>query len=237
MPTTERDKRSNELAANLASVRRRVAAACAAAGRDADDVTLIAVTKTFPASDIRLLAELGVADIGENRDQEAAPKAAACADLTVTWHFVGQLQTNKARSVATYADIVHSVDRPRLVAALSAAATRAGRTLRCLVQVALDGDPERGGARPADVPEIAARIAAAAGLEPAGVMAVAPLGADPAPAFAALAGVAAALRAEHPGATIISAGMSADLEQAITHGATHVRVGTALLGGRRAIVR
>jgi pyridoxal phosphate enzyme (YggS family) len=237
VPTSERDERKNELATNLASVRRRIEAACAAAGRGANDVTLIAVTKTFPASDIRLLAELGVTDIGENRDQEAAPKADACADLPMTWHFVGQLQTNKARSVAAYADIVHSVDRPRLVAALSAAAIRAGRTLRCLVQVALDDDPERGGARPAEVLDIAARIAAADGLEPAGLMAVAPLGADPSPAFAVLAEVAAALRAAHPGATIVSAGMSADLEQAIMHGATHVRVGTALLGGRRAIVR
>jgi pyridoxal phosphate enzyme (YggS family) len=225
------------MAANLMSVRRRIEAACAAAGRDATDITMIAVTKTFPASDVRLLAELGVPDIGENRDQEAAPKVADCADLALTWHFVGQLQTNKARSVATYADVVHSVDRPRLVTALSAAALRAGRTPRCLVQVALDDDSARAGTRPSDVPALAARIAAADALELGGVMAVAPLGADPAAAFAVLAGVAAALRAEHPGATVISAGMSGDLEQAIAHGATHVRVGTALLGGRRAIVR
>lgn len=239
MATTERDQRErgNELAANLTSVRRRIETACAAAGRDAADVTMIAVTKTFPASDVRLLAELGVTDIGENRDQEAAPKAAACADLTLTWHFVGQLQTNKARSVVTYADVVHSVDRPRLVTALSAAATRAGRVPRCLVQVALDDDSARGGARTGDVPALAAQIAAADGLELGGVMAVAPLGADPGAAFAVLADVAAELRAEYPAATIISAGMSGDLEQAITCGATHVRVGTALLGGRRAIVR
>jgi uncharacterized pyridoxal phosphate-containing UPF0001 family protein len=132
---------------------------------------------------------------------------------------------------------VHSVDRPRLVSALSAAATRAGRVPRCLVQVALDDDPARGGARPVDVPALAARIAAAEGLEFGGVMAVAPLGADPAVAFPVLADMAASLRAEHPAATVISAGMSGDLEQAIACGATHVRVGTALLGGRRAIVR
>ncbi|HEU5159720.1 MAG TPA: YggS family pyridoxal phosphate-dependent enzyme [Streptosporangiaceae bacterium] len=238
MPTTEQDqRRKSELAANLTSVRRRIETACAAAGRDATEITMIAVTKTFPVSDIRLLAELGMADIGENRDQEAAPKAAACADLPLTWHFVGQLQTNKARSVAAYADVVHSVDRPRLVRALSAAALRAGRVVRCLVQVALDDDPARGGARIADVPGLAAQVAAADGLELGGVMAVAPLGADPAPAFAVLADVAAAVRAEHAAATIISAGMSGDLEPAIACGATHVRVGTALLGGRRAIVR
>jgi pyridoxal phosphate enzyme (YggS family) len=239
VPTTDQGScgRGDELAANLESVRRRIETACAAAGRNATEITMIAVTKTFPASDVRLLAELGVTDIGENRDQEASPKAAACADLPLTWHFVGQLQTNKTRSVAAYAGVVHSVDRPRLVSALSAAAVRAGRVLRCLVQVALDDDPARGGARRADVPRLAASIAEADGLELGGVMAVAPLDADPEPAFAVLADVAAAVRAEHQAATIVSAGMSGDLEQAIAHGATHVRVGTALLGGRRAIVR
>ncbi|MBA9006496.1 YggS family pyridoxal phosphate-dependent enzyme [Thermomonospora cellulosilytica] len=229
--------RRDELAANLRTVRERIAAACAAAGRDPAEVTLVAVTKTFPASDVRLLAGLGVADVGENRDQEAAAKAAECADLPLTWHFVGQLQTNKARSVAGYADVVHSVDRARLVTALSSAAVRAGRTLRCLVQVSLDERPGRGGAAPSEVPELADLIAASDGLELGGVMAVAPLGADPAPAFARLAGVAERLRAAHPSATVISAGMSGDLEQAVACGATHVRIGTALLGGRGAIVR
>jgi pyridoxal phosphate enzyme (YggS family) len=220
------------LAANLVAVRERIGAACVAAGRDMGEITLIAVTKTFPASDVRLLADIGVTDIGENRDQEAAPKAAECVDLPVTWHFVGQLQTNKARSAVAYADVVHSVDRVRLVNALSKAAVGAGRAPVCLVQVALDDDPSRGGARRADVPALAAEIAAAPGLELGGVMAVAPLDADPGPAFAVLAEVAAAVRAEHPAATILSAGMSGDLEEAIAHGATHVRVGTALLGHR-----
>ena len=236
------EERRAELAESLAAVRERIAAACAAAGRDESQITLIAVTKTFPASDIRLLADLGLTDIGENRDQEARPKAAECADLPLTWHFVGRLQTNKARSVAGYADVVHSVDRSRLVRALSGAALRAGRTLRCLVQVSLDDDEarqagERGGAPPADVPALADEIAEADGLELGGVMAVAPLGADPMPAFARLAGIAERVRRNHPDATIVSAGMSGDLEQAIACGATHLRVGTALLGGRRAIVR
>ena len=124
---SEHARRRAELARNLAGVRGRIDAACAAAGRDSGDVTLIAVTKTRPAADVMLLAELGVTDIGENRDQEAAPKAAACAGLRITWHFIGQLQTNKAASVARYADVVHSVDRLRLVHALGAARSRGGR--------------------------------------------------------------------------------------------------------------
>ncbi|MFI0484519.1 YggS family pyridoxal phosphate-dependent enzyme [Actinomadura sp. 9N215] len=235
-------ERRAEIAEGVAAVRARIAAACAAAGRDERELTLIAVTKTFPASDVRLLAGLGLTDVGENRDQEARPKAAECADLPLTWHFVGRLQTNKARAVAGYADVVHSVDRSRLVTALSDAAVRAERTLRCLVQVSLDeaASPQeqgRGGASPGDVPRIADEIAAAGGLELGGVMAVAPLGQDPLPAFTRLAGIAAELRGNHPDARIVSAGMSVDLEQAIACGATHLRVGTALLGGRRAIVR
>jgi pyridoxal phosphate enzyme (YggS family) len=228
--------RREAIAANLARVRQRVAEACAAAGRDPAEVTIVAVTKTFPAADVRLLADLGVLDVGENRDQEAAPKAHELADLPLRWHFVGQLQTNKCRSVAGYAHLVHSVDRPRLVASLSAAVS-AGHRLGCLVQVALDDDPDRGGARAADVPSLADAVAAAPGLELRGVMAVAPLGADPRRAFARLAEVASGVRRQHPGAAIVSAGMSGDLEAAIAAGATHVRVGTALLGDRGRQVR
>jgi PLP dependent protein len=231
--------RAGEVAASLARVRARISAACEAAGRARDDVTLIAITKTFPASDIGVLSSLGVRDVGENRDQEAAPKAAACADLRdlLTWHFVGQLQTNKVSSVVRYADVIHSVDRPRLVTALGAAARKAGRTVTCLVQVSLDGDPGRGGATAGDVPLIADAVAGEAGLELGGVMAVAPQGADPLAAFRQLAGIAAQVRSAHPGAAMISAGMSGDLEAAISAGATHVRVGTALLGGRPGFVR
>jgi PLP dependent protein len=224
--------RSDELAANLAAVRQRIAAATAAAGRDAGDVTVIAVTKTWPAADVRLLSELGVADVGENRDQEAGPKHAACADLPLRWHFVGQVQRNKAASVASYADVVHSVDRTVLVEALDHHAERHGRRVTALVQVALDGAPGRGGVPPERVGEIAVAVARSASLDLGGVMAVAPLGADADTAFARLAEVAAELRAEYPGATVVSAGMSGDLEAAIRHGATHVRVGTALLGHR-----
>lgn len=226
--------RREELAANLADVERRISAACAAAGRDRGEVTLIAITKTWPASDAALLRDLGVTDLGENRDQEAAAKAREVTG--VRWHFVGQLQTNKAASVARYADVVHAVDREHLVDALSAGALRASRVLEALVQVSLDGDPHRGGATPDRVPLLADRVEAAEGLLLGGVMAVAPLGLEPAVAFARLAEVAAELRARHPRATAVSAGMSGDLEAAVAAGATHVRVGTAILGPRAALL-
>lgn len=222
--------RRDELAANLADVRARVARACAAAGRAPEEVTVIAVTKTWPAGDAMLLRALGLTDLGENRDQEAAQKAKAVTG--VRWHFVGQVQTNKARSVASYADVVHAVDRAQLVDALAAGAVRAGRQVEALVQVSLDGDPDRGGAPQEDVLALAERISRAEGLRLGGVMAVAPLGLPPAEAFAGLAAVSAAVRAAHPAATTISAGMSGDLEQAIAAGATHVRVGSAILGAR-----
>jgi hypothetical protein len=214
-----------------------MAKACEAAGRDISELTLIAVTKTRPASDVRLLAELGVADVGENRDAEAAPKAAECADLSLTWHFVGQLQTNTAASVVRYASVVHSVDRPRLVRALGRAARGAGRIVQCLVEVSLDGDPARGGAAAGDVAALAEALAAEEGLVLGGVMAIAPLSMPPADAFARLLASAAAVRAVRPGATVISAGMSGDLEAAVEAGATHLRIGTALLGDRGPRVR
>src|SRR3954470_3636566 len=150
--------RKGQIAANLAKVEERIAAACTAAGRKREEVTLIVVTKTYPASDVRILSGLGVRHVAENRDQDAAPKARACADLPLTWHFVGQLQTNKVRSVVGYADLVHSVDRRRLVTALSRAATAAERTVRCLIQVSLDETEGRGGVRPGDVSGLAAEI-------------------------------------------------------------------------------
>lgn len=233
--------RRDEVAAGLSAVRDRIARACHAAGRDPSEVHLIVVTKTFPAHDVRVLAGLGVTDVGENRHQEAVGKHAECADLDLTWHFVGALQTNKAAAVADYADVVHSVDRARLVRALGTAAERAGRPLRCLLQVNLDeGEaPARGrsgsrrsGAHPRQVPALADELAAHGLLELAGVMGVAPPGGDTDAAFATLAEVSASVRSRHPGATMVSAGMSGDLEVAVRHGATHVRVGSAVLGER-----
>jgi pyridoxal phosphate enzyme (YggS family) len=224
--------RRDELAGRLAAVQARVERAAHAYGRDPATVTVVVVTKNWPASDVRELAGLGVRDVGENRDQEAAAKHAACRDLDLRWHFVGQLQTNKARSVAGYADVVHSVDRMRLVIALERAAAAAGRSVTSLVQVDLAGVSGRGGARPEVVLELAEAVAATRCLRLGGVMAVAPLGADPAPAFARLAELSAQVRARHPGASAISAGMSADLEAAVAAGATHLRIGTAVLGSR-----
>jgi uncharacterized pyridoxal phosphate-containing UPF0001 family protein len=256
-----------ELGANLAAVRSQIAAACAETGRDPADISLIAVTKTFPVSDIMLLSQLGVIDIGENRDAEAAPKAAACAAAGIMprWHFVGQLQVNKAARVATYADMVHSVDRIRLAEALGRRAAAAGRVISCLVQVSLDdpgraigqedtgrgragqegtslgeagrGEAGRGGADPGEVSAVAAAIAAQPSLRLAGVMGVAPLGQPARPAYARLRELAETVRAAHPDAWVVSAGMSADMGEAIAEGATHVRIGTALLGGRRPFVR
>ncbi len=223
--------RSVELAANLAAFEHRLSAACAAAGRPRDEVTLIAVTKTFPSSDVEALCAFGLRDFGENRDQEARAKAAAVP--TARWHFVGRLQRNKCRSVASYADAVHSVDRIEVAEALAEGARRADRLIDVLIQVSLDGDPARGGVVSDGVTELATVCAAADHLRLSGVMALAPQQEEPDAAFARLAQVAAALRAEFPRADAISAGMSADLEPAIRHGATHVRIGTALLGGRK----
>ncbi|MDX6247133.1 MAG: dependent protein [Kribbellaceae bacterium] len=230
--------RADELRDNLQKVRERIQTACVAAGRPEDAVTLVAITKTFPVSDVHALAALGVREVGENREQELRVKAPECPE--VVWHFVGQLQSNKARSVVRHAQVVHSVDRSSLVSALSRAAVDEGRVLRCLLQVSLAsfGSAEaatgrsRGGVAPADVPALAAEVAAADGLELGGLMAVAPLGSDPDEAFAGLESVASRLRSEHAGADWISAGMSGDLEAAIRHGATHVRLGRALLGTR-----
>jgi pyridoxal phosphate enzyme (YggS family) len=228
--------RADDIAANLAVVRRRIADACRAAGRSPDDVSLVVVTKFFPASDVRVLADLGVTDVGENRHQEASEKAAECADLGLRWHFIGALQSNKASAVASYADVVESVDRAKLVGPLDRGA--GDRTVDVLLQVSLDppGSDHRAGADPATLGDLAAAVEAADHLDLRGLMAVAPLpapgGPTPGESFARLAEIRAGFLADHPGATTLSAGMSADLEEAITHGATHVRVGSAVLGPR-----
>lgn len=238
MSTGKTEARGAELATNLDAVRRRLAAACRAAGRPEDDVELVVVTKFFPASDVRLLAGLGVTDVGENRHQEAEAKAAECADLGLRWHFIGGLQSNKAAAVAAYADVVESVDRRKLLAGLARGAVERGAgEATCLVQVSLDPpDAEgRSGCDPAELDALCAAVAETDGLRLGGLMAVAPLGGDPAAAFAELASYAAQVRSSHPAATVLSAGMSGDLEEAVAAGATHVRVGRAVLGPRPTI--
>lgn len=232
------DARRTELAARLEKVRDRIARACEGSERDPSETTLVAVTKFFPASDVALLAGLGVTDVGENRDQEAGPKIAEVRETVEDpprLHFIGQLQTNKAASVAAYADVVHSVDRMRLVRALERGAARADRRLDVLLQVDLEEGPGhdgRGGASPDLVADLAAGVAGAEHLRLRGLMAVAPLDVPARPAFQRLAQIATRLREQHPEATWLSAGMSADLEDAVACGATHLRVGTAILGAR-----
>ena len=226
--------RRGQLQRALADVQLRISQACVAAGRHPDEVTLIAVTKTWPLSDVRLLADLGVRHVGESRAAELAEKQAAAADLDLTWHAIGQIQSNKAKVIARHADVVHAVDRLSVVEALGRACTSLQRDLDVLIQISVDPrpSPQRGGAAASDVPALADAIARQPRLQLAGVMAVAPLDEDPDTAFALLARVHADLLRDHPHAQIRSAGMSEDLEAAIRHGATHVRVGSAILGNR-----
>lgn len=230
------DERTRELGVALDAVRARIDDAARAAGRAPDDVRLVVVSKYFPVDDVRRLIGLGVTEFGENKDQEASAKFAELSAQErsgVRLHFVGQLQSNKAGHVAAYADVVQSVDRAKIAGALARGAQRHDRTLEVMVQVDLDGsDPGRGGALPQQVADLAAHVAGLDGLRLAGLMAVAPRGADPAEAFARLAELSRELRSEHPSADAISAGMSGDLEQAVRHGATVVRIGSAVLGPR-----
>lgn len=223
-------------AERLQAVRERIAAAARASGRDPAEVALVAVSKTWPATAVRELAALGQVDFGENRAQELTGKAAELADLPLRWHFVGQLQRNKAAAVARLGAVVHSVDRVPLARALARVGVETGRPVEVFVQVDLGG-PEgelaaRGGVDPADVPALADAVAAEEGVVLRGLMAVAPRGAAPGPAFARLAALAGRVRADHPEARDLSAGMSADLEEAVAAGSTLLRVGTAVFGTR-----
>ena len=222
---------------NLRAVRARIDAAARSAGREPSAVTLLAVSKTWPAEDVRALAALGQRDFGENRVQELVAKAAELTDVGLRWHFVGQLQRNKAAAVARLGAVVHTVDRESLARALDRLGGEADHPLDVLVQVDLGGAAgelaARGGAPSDDVPALADLVADCPGLRLRGLMAVAPRGEEPGPAFERLATLAARVRSDHPDAVEISAGMSGDLEQAVAAGATVVRVGTALFGDRR----
>ncbi|WP_093075621.1 YggS family pyridoxal phosphate-dependent enzyme [Pseudonocardia oroxyli] len=230
-------ERRAELEERLHAVRERIAAACTAAGRAPGEVELLAVTKTIPAADVVALAELGLRDFGENRAQEAAQKVAEIRerrpDLDLRWHFIGGLQRNKVRVVTPWVTRVETVDSARLAAALDRAAAERGTPLPVLIQYSVDGDPARGGVDDAGLLDLAAQVTQARGLVLEGLLSVAPLGADDEESFAAIAAAGSRLRAAHPGATVLSAGMSGDLEVAIRHGSTVARVGTALVGDRR----
>ncbi|MFI6165789.1 YggS family pyridoxal phosphate-dependent enzyme [Nocardia sp. NPDC051052] len=244
------DARTAELATTLAALLQRVDSACLTAGRKPDSVRLLPVTKFFPIEDVAILYRLGRREFGEAREQEATAKVAALPTLVgqgaegdeglpdVQWHMIGRLQRNKARVVARWAHAVHSVDSERLATALDAGARTAldagERTepVRVLLQVSLDEDPSRGGVAPDELARLAEHVAGSAGLRLSGLMAIPPLAAESDAAFARLATLHTMLLAEHPGATELSAGMSGDLETAIEHGSTCVRVGTALMGAR-----
>ena len=228
--------RKDELQRNLAAVRERIADACEAAGRPADAVTLLPVTKTFPATDVDLLAELGCVRVGESRDQEARLKRAECT-AALHWHMIGQVQRNKVRQIVQWADVVESLDRTEVADVLSAAAVAADRTIDVLIQVSLGVRPHagRGGVEMDGRLPVAMHVLDLPSVRLKGVMAVAPLGVEPLLAFGALSEAHRGLVQLVPEATIVSAGMSGDLEAAIACGATQVRVGGALLGNRPAL--
>lgn len=221
------------LADRLGDIQSGIADACRAAGRDADSTTLIVVTKFHPASLVRALAELGVTDVGENRHQEAREKAAELADLDLNWHYIGQLQTKKARQAAQYAKAIHSIDSARLVDALATAErTTEQGPIDAFLQINLTADAGRGGAEPQDIEALTEQMLATDTLNLRGVMAVAPLEEPAAQAFERLAGYSERVRALAPAATAISAGMTHDYVEAIAAGATHLRIGSAITGKR-----
>lgn len=231
------DTSLSSLGARLRRVQQSIAEAATACGRRADELTLIVVTKFHPAALVRDLAALGVRDVGENRHQEAQAKAAELRELDLNWHFIGQLQTKKARQAAQYARAIHSIDRERLVDALATAELPVGsKPIDAFVQVNLTDDPTRGGAHPSELERIAERVLGTPTLKLRGVMAVAPLPDEEpaAQAFARLRHYADRLLTLEPGATAISAGMTHDFAEAIAAGATHLRIGSAITGNRAA---
>ena len=219
------DRRS-EITSNLQVVRDEISKAVASTGRSLDEITLIAVTKTFPASDVEILRDLGVAHFGENRDADAAPKADAVAG---TWHFQGQIQSNKLKSITTWANVIHSLDEIRHFEVIEKSAPH---PLDIFCQVSLDGSEGRGGVSEQKLYELAQAIEKSATHRLQGLMAVAPLGVDPADAFSKLSAIHKAFMADFPKANKLSAGMSGDYIEAIAYGATHIRIGSSILGSR-----
>ncbi|MCY7404540.1 MAG: YggS family pyridoxal phosphate-dependent enzyme [Cryobacterium sp.] len=217
-----------DLASRLGAVHNGIIDAAREAGRDPADITMIVVTKFHPVSLIEALYALGVHHVGENRHQEAQSKAALLADLDLTWHFVGQVQGKKARQVRAYTDVIHSVDRESLVTALGSEES----SIDCFIQVNLTDDAARGGVDPLNLPALVERVLATPGLELLGVMAVAPLGAEPRRAFARVRELGEQVRTQAPTATALSMGMSQDYAAAVLEGATHLRIGAAITGNR-----
>lgn len=232
--------RKSEIAGNLQAVEDQISRAVTIAGRKRSEVTLIAVTKNFPVSDIEILYSLGIRDFGENREQEARAKVEALQTRLpdIRWHFQGQLQRNKLASIGSWAYMVHSVDDVKYLKGLSDGAQRRNRVLRVLIQISLDPEfrPGRGGTDCAGAEEILSAYQREreelSGIELVGVMGVAPIGADPSAAFSQLNTFFLTLAARFPHIEILSAGMSGDYEAALIAGATHIRVGSSILGSR-----
>lgn len=228
--------RLRELGQRLAKVRAEIDAAALAAGRDPHSVRLVVVSKTWPEVDLRALYDLGVRDFAENRLQEAQAKADALPS-DITWHMIGQVQTKKAGAVCRFADVLHSVDRPRLVSALAQRCQDRKHPLDCLIQVRISGaepnQDDRGGVLPDQADELADAISSAAHLKLRGVMSLPDQDIEAQTAFEILAATSQRLQQQHPDASWISAGMSHDFAQAIAAGATHVRIGTAVFGPRQ----
>jgi pyridoxal phosphate enzyme (YggS family) len=223
-------ERKAEIATNLLKVKERIAAAAAKVGRNPADIQLIAVTKTFPISDLLYLYELGVRDFGENRDQEASEKVGQLP-ADINWHFQGQIQSNKLKSITSWASYIHSIDQRKYAKMVSEFAQDQRKSI--FLQVSLDQVPEsRGGVDPAKLVELANGITDFANLNLLGLMAVAPLEENTDQAFSRLAQIHANFRESFPTAKYLSAGMSGDYETAILHGATHLRIGSSILGNR-----
>lgn len=217
--------RKEEIATNLREVRERIVIAAHSVERNPAEIELIVVTKTFPICDIETLRELGESNFGENRDQEGAPKA---AEISATWHFQGQIQSNKIKSICQWADVIHSISSSKEILKFS----QSLRKHQVFLQVSLDGEVNRGGALPTDLPQLAELVNESINLELLGLMAVAPLGQEPEKAFADLAEINQGFTRQFPNSKFLSAGMSGDFETAIKYGATHVRVGSSILGSR-----
>lgn len=216
------------IAQRLAGVQSSIAEAALASGRTPEDITTIVVTKFHPVSTIRELHELGITDFGENRHQEAASKAVELASLELRWHFIGQLQSNKAKNVLDYATAIHSLDRLSLLDALA----KTGRQVDAFIELNLTEDPARGGVQPAGLESFAERAIASGNIRILGVMAVAPLGAEPRATFAEVRKASERLRRVSPESVALSMGMSGDYAEAVLEGATHLRIGTAITGNR-----
>jgi pyridoxal phosphate enzyme (YggS family) len=217
--------RKDEIAQNLQEVKERIQSAANSVNRDPNEIQLIVVTKTFPISDIEILCDLGELNFGENRDQEAGPKAQT---IPATWHFQGQIQSNKIKSICEWADVIHSISSEKEILKFAQSA----RKHQVFLQVSLDGQVGRGGASPADLAQLADLVNESNNLELLGLMAVAPLGVEPMKAFADLAQINQGFAGQFPNSKFLSAGMSGDFEAAIKNGATHIRVGSSILGSR-----